>query len=208
MSSNIKEKLYKGIKIIYSNIEFKQYKYFFNIDSINITFLFKNIYWHRLLFYSCLLLLEKLTLSKFRFLKIKKAVTNFNTKEGLVIGASYWLRNYKKDRFMHMFTNYSLKKLNYNFMLTPKDIHTNTMLKHNNLYNITEIESYLNRNTINIGLRKFLFNSIFSSSSIDYDFFLPLYQQYIAGMNINLYFIYRNLLVNRLILSHYNININ
>lgn len=207
-STNIKEKIYKGIKIIYFNSKPRQYKYYFNIDSININFLFKNMYWHRLLFYACLILLEKLTLSRFKFLKIKKSVTNFNTREGLITGASYWLRNYKKDRFIHIFTNYFFKKLNYNFILTPKEHHINNIIKYKNYYEIPEMELYFNRNAINIGFRKFLFNSIFSSNDIDYEFFLPIYQQYMSGMNINLYFNYRSLLVNRLILSHHNININ
>ena len=196
VTSHLREKIYKGINIIFGITNGNNYINDIKIDKININFIFKNTYINKVVFYSFLLLMEKLTLSKFQFLRMKNTIADFNIKKGLISGASYLLRGYKKDRFIYMLANYSLKKTNQNIILS-----TDELLGRKKLYDIIGTER------INFGLKKFLFHGIFSSNDTDYDFFYPLINKYINGMNIHLYFNLRNFLVNRLLMSHHSISI-
>jgi len=196
INSHIREKIYKGINIIYDVTNYSKYIDNLKIEKINIIFLLKNTFINKKIFYSFLLLMEKLTLSKFKFLKMRNTIADFNIKKGLIGGASYLLRGYRKDRFMHMLTNYSLKKTNHSIVLCADELLNGKYLDDIN---------YSER--IDFGLKKFLFHGVFSSNDTDYDFFYPIINKYINGMHIHLYFNLRNFLVNRLLLSHYGISI-
>lgn len=193
VSTHLREKIYKGIVIMQEdgedNVDIE-------LNEIEINFIFKNSYVNKAVFYSFLLLMEKLTLSEFKFLRMKKTIADFNIKKGLISGASYSVRGYNKNRFMHMLTNYSLKKMNQNIILNVDDL-----LAKKSLIDLVHTER------INFGLKKILFHGIFSSNDTDYDFFYPILSKYTNGMNINLHFSLRNFLVNKLLLSHHNINI-
>lgn len=194
--SHLREKIYRGINIIYNGTNGNNYINNIDIDKISINFIFKNTYINKVVFYSFLLLMEKLTLSKFQFLTMKNTIADFNIKKGLISGASYLLRGHRKERFIHMLANYSLKKTNQSIVLS-----TDKLLARKNLSDLIGTER------INFGLKKFLFHGIFSSNDTDYDFFYPLINKYVNGMNIHLYFNLRHFLVNRLLMSHHSISI-
>lgn len=196
VTSHIREKIHKGINIMQEISGSNDYLLNIELNEINIDFIFKNLYVNKAIFYSFLLLMEKLTLSKFKFLKMKNTIADFNVKKGLIGGASYLICGYNKNRFMYMLTNYSLKKMNKNIILSVDDL-----LAKKSLIDL------VHNNRITFGLKKILFHGIFSANDTDYDFFYPILNKYINGMNINLCFSLRNFLVNKLLLSHHNINI-
>src|SRR5690554_2193393 len=135
ISSNIKEKLYKGISTLYGISKSKNI-FFFDVAKIEINYTLNNILQNRVVFYTFLLLMEKLSLVRHKFISMKKTIASFNIRKGLVAGASYSMYSYKKDRFLHMFVNYSLNKLNSNFILNISDLlHEKSLISYDNYFN-------------------------------------------------------------------------
>ncbi len=195
-SGVLREKIYKGLPSIVSisNTNFASISSSsLDISNIRVMFLLSNNALNKSIFFALLLLLEKITLGTFCFVFTKKAIANFNIKKQLKLGAIYTLTNKYKDQFIRMFSVYSLKKLDNNFIFFDT----------NNRY----IKYSFNKQTFGLGLQQVLFNVLFTLNNSDYELFAPLFENMVYGVHIYFYTHFRNYFINRLILSQYGIMI-
>lgn len=186
LNSSVREKLYKALTYVQGEDSMLTC---WSIQEVKILFLLSNSLSNKYIFFSLLLLLEKLTLNNFSFVLSKNTIANFNVKKNLKVGALVTMRSFNKDQFLKLFFNYSLKKLG------NQVIYYNRGLKCFNM----------NASLMAFGLQKVLFQGPISLNRQDYDLFSVFFENMVYGINIYFFSFFRNYFINRLILSQYGI---
>lgn len=161
----------------------------FHIKKIKINFTLKNNSSNKIMFLSHLILLEKLTGQKLKFVKSTEHNQNFNIRKGTKIGCTLTLRNKMIHMFLFFFFNYSLKKINlFNGLSFRKT-------------NLNKLKHKIN-NHLYFSLNKILFFFTLSNH-MDWNQFTYIYDESIYGLDFQFKTNYINPYINRLILSHY-----
>lgn len=156
---------------------------------IKINFTLKNNFSNKVMFYTNLILLEKLCGQKLQFVYSTEHNQNFNIRKGTKIGCTLTLRNKKIEMFLFLLLTYSLRKLN---IFQSLSFSKQSLMK---LQNRVTSHMYFS-------LKKILF-FLTLSSHIDWDQFSYIYDESIYGVDLQFQTNYINPYINRLLLSHY-----
>lgn len=194
--------LYKHSKTIQSVNSFEKLYHivnanqntYFDITKVILTFTLKNTAANKVIFFSNMILLEKIIGQKLCFVRSSEQNQNFNIRKGTKLGCILTLRGDRLHRFLLLFFTYSVRKLNLFYKLA---------------YNKSTLNKLSNKlyATYNYSLKKILF-FLTISNSIDWDNFSYIYDEVIYGLDISFFTKYNNNpYINRLILSHYGLGI-
>jgi hypothetical protein len=166
----------------------------FDITKVILTFTLKNTPANKVIFFSNMILLEKIIGQKLCFVRSSEHNQNFNIRKGTKLGCKLTLRGDQLHRFLLLFFTYSVRKLNLFYKLAYSKSMLNKL--NNKLYT-----------TYNYSLKKILFFLTISNST-DWDNFSYIYDEVIYGLDISFFTKYNNNpYINRLILSHYGLGI-
>jgi ribosomal protein L5 len=161
----------------------------FNVNTLKINFTLKNTSNNKIMFFTHLILIEKMVGQKLKFVYSTEHNQNFNIRKGTILGCTVTLTNKKVIDFLFLFVTYSLRKLNLlNSLVYAKP-------------NLSKIKKKI-YNNLNFSLNKILFFFTLSSH-IDWDNFSYIYNETTYGLDFQLQTNFINPFINRLILSHY-----
>lgn len=161
----------------------------FNVNTLKINFTLKNTSNNKIMFFTHLILIEKMVGQKLKFVYSTEHNQNFNIRKGTILGCTVTLTNKKVIDFLFLFVTYSLRKLNVlNSLVYAKP-------------NLSKIKKKI-YNNLNFSLNKILFFFTLSSH-IDWDNFSYIYNETTYGLDFQLQTNFINPFINKLILSHY-----
>lgn len=180
---NLNEKLF-----FFSGLDTKKINTF-DINKLKINFTLKNTSNNKIMFFTHLLLIEKIVGQKLKFVYSTEHNQNFNIRKGTILGCTATLTNKKIVSFLFLFVTYSLRKLNILNSLAYSKL------------NVTKIKKKI-YNNLNFSLKKILFFFTLSSH-IDWDNFSYIYNETTYGLDLQFKTNYINPFINKLILSHY-----
>lgn len=161
----------------------------FNFKNLRINFTLKNTSSNKLIFFTHLILIEKIIGQKLKFVYSTEHNQNFNIRKGTILGCTTTLTNTKINDFLFLFVTYSLRKLTLLSSLS------------NTKGSLSKIKNKIYSN-IHFSIKKILFFFTLSTH-IDWDNFSYIYNETSYGLDIQLNTNYINPCINMLILSHY-----
>jgi len=180
------EKLYTLVNVNYNKR--------FDVSKVILSFTLKNVPSNKIIFFSNMILLEKIIGQKLCFVKSREHNQNFNIRKGTKLGCKLTLREDQLHRLLLLFFTYSIRKLNLFYKLA----YTKTTLA--KLNNKVYSHYYYS-------LKKILF-FLTVCTTIDWDHFSYVYDEVIYGLDIAFFTNYNNNpYITRLILSHYGLGV-
>lgn len=163
----------------------------FDIKKLKVNFTLKNTSNNKIIFFTHLIILEKIIGQKLKFVHSTEHNQNFNIRKGTILGCTSTITSKKIINFLFLFTNYSITKLN---ALNALSYSKSPLVKlKKKIYN-----------HLNFSINKILFFFTLSSH-IDWDNFSYIYNDTSYGIDVQLQTNYINPFINKLILSHYGI---
>lgn len=161
----------------------------FNINKVKINFTLKNTSNNKIIFFTHLLILEKIIGQKLKFVYSTEHNQNFNIRKGTILGCTSTITNKNIINFLFLFTNYSITKLNI----------INTLSYSKSALVRIKKKIY---NHLNFSIKKILFFFTLISH-IDWDSFSYIYNDTSYGLDLQVKTNFINPFINKLILSHY-----
>ena len=84
----------------------------FDIKKLKVNFTLKNTSNNKIIFFTHLIILEKIIGQKLKFVHSTEHNQNFNIRKGTILGCTSTITSKKIINFLFLFTNYSITKLN------------------------------------------------------------------------------------------------
>lgn len=161
----------------------------YKLKKLKLSFTLKNNSNNKIMFFTHLLLLEKLIGQKLEFVTSTEHNQNFNIRKGTKLGCSVTVRSNRLFNFLFLLLTYSIRKLNLFYTLSFSKSTLNRL--HKKIYT-----------HLAFSLKKILFFYTISSH-VDWDNFSYLYDETSYGLDLQIKTNYINPYINRLLLSHY-----